>query len=72
MPVLAASSCSSSCHLKLLRRRRQLSESSLLTERVDHAAKPYPHDGFDAGNIGAVTLQQRYVTDSFLKAATVE
>jgi len=33
MPVLAASSCSSSCHLKLLRRRRQLSESSLLTEK---------------------------------------
>ena len=31
---------------------------SVLAERVDHAAKPCPHDGFDARNIDVVTLQQ--------------
>jgi len=42
-------------------------------ERVDHAAKPCMNDGIDAWNIGAVALQQWYVTDKFfLKTATLE
>ena len=47
---------------------------SVLAERVDHAATPCPHDRCDAGNIGAVALQQRSVTviASFVKAAAVD
>ena len=50
------------------------SRASVLAKRVDDAAKPCPHDRCDAGNIGAVALQQRSVTviASFVKAAAVD
>jgi len=50
------------------------SRARVLAKRVDHAPKPCPHDRCDAGDIGAVVLQQRSVTvtASFVKAAAVD